>query len=479
MADSVPAKLKSLQLASFAKRAAQLERFKPIITYWLRFYIVQRIIAGGLHSADQECTAYTTDLMEKLEQAKADSPGESALLDDIAASAYCEQFALQTLSKAEREMEENRVNGQTADTLLAASTFLDILSIWKNNDPEITSKIKFAKYHALRIVKAIKANEDPNATNPVQETQQQPMSPPALDPNDPEVQRINQGAPPQLPQNPYQPYVESAPNTSSQPSPNFSAHRVSPPPPHFPSAPTGYTQSSHNDVSPISQPASPRHNSVVSIGGGYFPRSDPGPPTFTADTAAPGLSTAPSMDNDPLTSSLPTSPQVPEAPGAPDPANFYQNPASPPPVTQPPQQQPPQNPYQSHPQSTYSSASPQAPQAPQQPPVYQPSPAPQQYQYASPSPQPPQFQNALQGGAIGAFPPPNQQQCSPALHHNPYAQPDAPPPQPSSQGPFRNDEDSIMMAQKHAKWAISALNFEDANTAVKELRTALRALGAS
>ena len=36
-----------------------------------------------------------------------------------------------------------------------------------------------------------------------------------------------------------------------------------------------------------------------------------------------------------------------------------------------------------------------------------------------------------------------------------------------------------MEAQKHAKWAISALNFEDADTAVKELRIALRALGAN
>lgn len=34
MADAVPATLKPLQLAPFAKRAAQLERFKPIITYW-------------------------------------------------------------------------------------------------------------------------------------------------------------------------------------------------------------------------------------------------------------------------------------------------------------------------------------------------------------------------------------------------------------------------------------------------------------
>jgi len=49
----------------------------------------------------------------------------------------------------------------------------------------------------------------------------------------------------------------------------------------------------------------------------------------------------------------------------------------------------------------------------------------------------------------------------------------------SSQGPLRNDEASIAEATKHAKWAISALNFDDAATAVKELRIALGALGAS
>ncbi|USP77214.1 uncharacterized protein yc1106_04488 [Curvularia clavata] len=425
MASVTPAKLKKLQLAEPAKRAAQLERIKPIITYWLRFYMVQKIIAGGLHSADQECTAYTTDLMEKLEQAKAEHPTEDALVDDTVASAYCEQFALQTLGKAEREMAENRVNGQTVDTLRAASTFLEMMSIWKNNDPEIAAKTKYAKYHALRILKAIKAGEDPNATNPVQEQPDQPL---ALDPQDPEVQRINQGAPPQ---SPYQPYVESAPDTSVQPSPNFSAPPVSPPPPNFPSAPTGYTQSSHNDVSPISQPAQSRQGSITSIGGGYFPRTDP--PTFTGESAAPGLPTAP-MDADPLTSSLPTSPQAPQAPEPSDPASFYQNPTSPPAAPSVQQPRPPQNPYQPTPQN----------------------------QYTSPSPQPPQ-------------------QHTPAPHQNPYVQTTPQPPQPPQQysnGPFKNDEDSIMLAQKHAKWAISALNFEDADTAVKELRIALRALGA-
>jgi len=39
------------------------------------------------------------------------------------------------------------------------------------------------------------------------------------------------------------------------------------------------------------------------------------------------------------------------------------------------------------------------------------------------------------------------------------------------------DDAAIAEAQKHARWAISALNFEDVATAVKELRIALGALG--
>jgi vacuolar protein sorting-associated protein VTA1 len=41
------------------------------------------------------------------------------------------------------------------------------------------------------------------------------------------------------------------------------------------------------------------------------------------------------------------------------------------------------------------------------------------------------------------------------------------------------DEESIMQAQKRARWAISALNFEDVPTAVRELKSALAYLGAS
>jgi vacuolar protein sorting-associated protein VTA1 len=55
------------------------------------------------------------------------------------------------------------------------------------------SKIKYAKFHALRIAKALRAGDDPNLSNPVSEPQPAAEEEAllALDPNDAEVQMIN------------------------------------------------------------------------------------------------------------------------------------------------------------------------------------------------------------------------------------------------------------------------------------------------
>ncbi|OCL09624.1 DUF605-domain-containing protein [Glonium stellatum] len=445
MAANIPAKLKAADISRFALRASQLEKVKPVVAYWCEYFIVQQILTKGLHNADQECKEYTSNLMDKLEQIKAENSNEDAILDDVVAHAYCEQFALDIFQKADNAVRANKASAQTADTFRAAATFLDMLTIWGPLEHEITAKSKFAKYHALRIAKALKAGEDPNLSNPVQEAPHA-ASPSALDPNDPEVQRIS-GAQHRF-------YVEPAPNTPAPPSPAISATRISPPPPPPPSnrrsasreypvrRPTSPSQFlPHRDVSPISPPSTSRQGSVSSAGGGYFPRMNV--PTFTADNTAPSLPTAP-LDDERM-----TSPYDQTAP-APDPQNYYQNQSQgldqnklvfPPPQPRLPSQppQPPQNMYQNQYQAL-----------PQQQRQYQ---ASQQvtYRHQSPAsvPQPAPVQqedHAMSGmGATN----------------------------------YRTDEDALLAAQKHAKWAVSALSFEDVDTAVKELRIALRALGAS
>ena len=323
--------------------------------------------------------------------------------------------------------------------------------IWGPLEAETISRSKFAKFHALRIIKALKAGEDPNQSNPAPEPMPKHEDQ-MLSPMDPDVQMLDR--PPNLGNNqqrPGQPFVEEIPDEddriqhrlarsstldeSLHPSRANSNQR--PPngdtvwhPPEAPS-PQGPGQDYyHNhlagDVSPMTSPTAAR---VGSEGSGYFPS------VSGQDTRAPA-------------SSLPQVPR--EIPGADSvlpqvqPATDFSPPyrvdsslhSFPPPPMDPAStlnQMPTPGQYQSqqHPAPVH------GPNVPMQP-------IPRQYQPVSAgiSPRPPAPQSV------------------------------------DDSANYATDEEAILKAQKHARWAISALNFEDVKTAVKELRGALESLGA-
>ncbi|KAK7540786.1 Vta1 like-domain-containing protein [Phyllosticta citribraziliensis] len=405
MPPQIPAGLKPADISRFALRASQLEKIKPVIAYWCEYHVVNQIIGKGLHTNDEECMTYTTALMDKLERIKEQNPDNDAIMDEVAAKAYLEQFALETFQRADNTVRANKVTAQTADTFRAAATFLDLMAIWGPLEPEIAAKSKYAKYHALRIAKALKAGEDPNLSNPVRSPSPTlEEAPPALDPNDPEVQNINNGQS-------LQPTVEDAP-PSFAPSPAPASDW--PGPGEF--APPGPSNSGpfppppQHDVSPLDSPS--RKGSTTSVGGGYFPTV----PTFTSANAVPSLPTAPEqpMDTDTPMGSAPSAPPAPADPVA----------------SQPPA---------SDPQDFYRSA-----------------PAPVSTTNHIP-PAPSTAPSAPRDMPMGGV--------TPSIES-------------AGSGAYKNDDDSILNAQKHAKWAISALNFEDVPTAVKELQIALQSLGA-
>ncbi len=121
---------------------------------------------------------------------------------------------------------------------------------------------------------------------------------------------------------------------------------------------------------------------------------------------------------------------------------------------------------------TFSAPTFDAPAAPDM--YYQTSPPQQQPQQPQQPPTPTHYQQP-------AVPPTFAPSRAPA-----YAPAHAPAPAPApaaSSAPYQPsapvDEVAMVSAQKHAKWAISALNFEDVQTAVRELQRALEFLGAS
>lgn len=324
------------------------------------------------------------------------------------------------------------ISRQTADTFQAAATFFELVNIWGPPDAETLAKIKYSKWNALRIVRALKEGKDPNESNPKPEPQPEEL--PELDPNDPEVQSLG------LPSHAKQPTVEEVPDEqdkvearlarqssidqSLHPSAQVSGQATPLEKPAFDPYPRSgfpYNAVQNDNVSPLEPSPNERDGSV---GGGYFPEV----PTFTSQTQNTTLPTAPA--DDALDLGLPDQPStLPGQEPGPGFGNF-----SPPSVNEvaaPP------------PQDFYRQAPPPQAPAPIQPP-------------------PPQIQRVV--------PAPVQPQPTASIF--------APPPGQSSKQQYITDDVAIAKAQKHARWAISALNFEDAETAVRELRFALETLGA-
>ncbi|KAI4128653.1 MAG: hypothetical protein LQ347_004087 [Umbilicaria vellea] len=472
MAAPIPAALKTADISRFVQRAAQVEKAKPAVAYWCDYWAANQILSKGLHTSDGESAAYLTNLLDKLEQMKANNPSNDAIADDVAGQVYVEQFGLETFQRADNAVRANKASRQTADTFLAAATFLDLSHIWGPLNPDIASKIKFAKYHALRIAKALKAGEDPNLSNPTPEPLEELGQLPPLDPNDPEVRLLNgSGGADLMRSDPRQPFVEDVPdehdrlqsrlaqhssmNQSLHPSRASSVPRSqapysndshgAPSPQELGEEDFYHTATSAADVSPLAPSPMDRGASD----GGYFPRI----PDGDRDMRSLNLPEAPPQD--------PSSPPVMDLPDA--------SPLRPPSSwTQPTPRQPdlpPTASFQSFPPPTVDQ--PTAPSDPSH--LYTSHPPPPQPFHSVPS---------VPAPIHNARPPQQSYQQQQAPKAIPAAPPPSGPLRADSQANYTADEEAVLKAQKHARWAISALNFEDVNTAVKELRGALEALGA-
>jgi vacuolar protein sorting-associated protein VTA1 len=435
--------------------------------------------------------------------------------------AYVEQFGLETFERADNAVRANKASRQTADTFQASATFLDLLQIWGPLEPEIAAKIKFAKYHALRIAKALKAGEDPNLSNPKPQTPVDEALP-VLDPNDADVQALEGRSVTKS----RQPSVVEVPDEADKIQKSLAQRSLmdeSLHPSRDPSVPPAVTrqptvtdvtdeahriqsalarqssidQSLHpsrapsappaNDVSPLPEqdatdfytnttdepaeisPLDPPSERKPSVGGNYFPvvPSEPTLPSAptTIAPAPPYLPSTPTTLGK-VNTDLPPAPSEPSVTSAsarselgaalnappgrhspPLPPHRHGTPLTHVPPGQPTSQIPPTFQPQTH-QS------------------HQPINPPQVRQARGPVPPVPQFQQSPPVIAPSPIHPPPQQPAA-AI---------APPPQPSN---VVIDEEAVMRAQKHARWAISALNFEDVPTAIRELRGALASLGAA
>lgn len=411
MAQQPPAALKQADSNLFktANRAVQLAAAKPIVTYWCEYYVVNQILARQLHQEDPEILNYTLSLMDKLEEAKTNFAAEEAVMDDDVAKVYIEQFAQDTLDRAQKVIRANKCTQQTANTFDAAATFLNLLSVWGPLDADTKQKIKYAKWNTLRILKAIKEGTDPNDSNPKPEAE-----PVGLDSDELDLSAVTSPSAGPLPAT-----VEDAPDSSSiRGDPSLVSQ---PQTPTYPSAP--------NQQNNMTLPNAPYGNSD------YFDQT--------------GAVQHPSMPS-------PMSPPLQASAGPGDLPQRW-TPTPPPvdaPFASPPPPQDSEQQYRQAPPPTFAPSPPVMPAVAPPPPLASP---PASY-----------LTNMAPTPSTASYNQPLAPATSSSVTHSSTEPP----------GGYNMDDASIRKAQKHAKWAISALNFEDMVTAVKELELALQTLGA-
>ncbi|ODV91312.1 hypothetical protein CANCADRAFT_3022 [Tortispora caseinolytica NRRL Y-17796] len=168
---SLPSSLAAVQ--PFITRAKELENSEPVVSYYCKLFAVQQILANKLHTIDTEAMTATTALLDTIEQEKlhlkASDAYASIVNDDMAAEAYVEMFANRILDSADLQVKSHKASKRTAIAFRAAASFFEVLKVFlPEDDPnatlnsEILQKIKYCKFHATRILKALSKGEDPN-----------------------------------------------------------------------------------------------------------------------------------------------------------------------------------------------------------------------------------------------------------------------------------------------------------------------------
>ncbi|KDR85472.1 hypothetical protein GALMADRAFT_362969 [Galerina marginata CBS 339.88] len=478
----VPPELKAV--TPYLQRAEELKNQDPIVSYWCAYYAAQ--VGISLKARSAAARDLLLALLGALEHMKSDIGASDAIDIESVSSAYVENFALKVFANADNEDRSGRATRSTAKKFLAAANFLEILKTFPKTDISESNedKIRYAKWKAADIAKAYREGRKPIPGPPGWAEEQE------------ELKRQLSEEGPLIPSPPNQfPDFSLPPHTIvTSSSPTRSTHMPSSSPTkHSPTSSSPTKMDHHLGVDRANMgwsDAPPESWSTAATPGteepGMYAIGTPSPSTAGYEqehyspprvgteirTTKPRSGSGSSSNtvssnggkNRTPSSSPPKSALKSGSPDSDKKVHF-----SPSTVGSPPPHQPQLGSPKEYlgPSSIY--APPQAPISP--PAVIHPShpPIPPYTSVTSPSLQP-----SISPPKNYIYAPNPPSLGSPTRSTGRYPYPSAPPPAPP---PIELTPGLIGKAQKHCRFAISALDYEDAEQAKKELRAALALLG--
>ncbi|KAJ7170043.1 Vta1 like-domain-containing protein [Mycena filopes] len=155
----IPAALKSV--SPYLQRADELRAKEPIIAYWCTYYAAQVGIA--LKAKDPASRNFLFELLGGLEKMKQDIGPTDAIDMESASAAFVENFAFRVFAMADNEDRSGAGNRSTAKKFLAAANFLEVLKTFPKAEVSESNeeKIRYAKWKAADIAKAYREGRKP------------------------------------------------------------------------------------------------------------------------------------------------------------------------------------------------------------------------------------------------------------------------------------------------------------------------------
>ncbi|KAJ3149109.1 hypothetical protein HDU86_007052 [Geranomyces michiganensis] len=160
-----PEELKAI--TPYLQRAAELQAKEPVVAYYCKFFAAKLALERASRSDSEK--KYLLDIMQELEQDKKNLVGNEAITNDVVGYAHVENFALRIFFNADTEDRDGRASKKTAKTFLAASMFLELLRVFGEVDAEVKDKIRYSKFKAADIIKALREGRVPTPGAPGEE----------------------------------------------------------------------------------------------------------------------------------------------------------------------------------------------------------------------------------------------------------------------------------------------------------------------
>ncbi|WVR09074.1 hypothetical protein IAU60_006135 [Kwoniella sp. DSM 27419] len=504
--DNVPEGLKGCE--QILRRAKEIKKVEPVVAYWCCFSAAQKAL--NVKQRTKEETLFLMSVIDALEQMKVVLANNEAITSEAAGAALVEAFALKVFMNADNNDRAGNTGKATIRGFVAAGQFIEVLKCFENGmTDEMEQKLAYARWKAADGARALREGRTPMSGPPGGEEEietnpfptipgEAPSDPPrerSSPPSGPSRSSFSSFNRPMVPQNPSSgsspPTASPARSPRGLERPNLPAIRTSSDNQRTP------TRGQSGAWSTVATPGIAEDGSEPSFdlakSSVILPSAPPMSPPKGDDTGSPGEKKNVRFmgpDGAPLS---PASTHIT--------VDSYAAPPAPPP-TEPgspktePKVTPPSPPSTSRPRVDGSSpASPPingaAPPSGGRPRGDSGSTATSIPRGALPSASHPQDHRPPASASITVPPPP-----PPSLASHPIQPPTHPQPHGlglsspalarlsenetmgSGPGPTKNlNRREVEQTQKHAKWAISALEFDDFETARNELRKALNMLG--